>query len=731
MLPALIRPAPRSQEETSGFPILREDLNCWRLAKCSRAAFLVDGADYFRAFVAACETARRSIYIAGWDINSRVKLLRGLPRAEDEEKYRLGNFLNHLARNRPGLHIHILDWDFAMLYAMEREMLPVVKLGWATHHRVHLVMDDDHPLTASQHQKIVVVDDCLAFSGGLDLTHSRWDTPEHAPTDPLRMTPGGTHYPPFHDVQILVDGDAAACLGELFRQRWIWAKGKRLPKPEPRKDSPWPWGVPVHARDTRMGISLTLPAYKLRKPVRQVERLFRDSIAAAKRYIYIETQYFTSDAVCGFLCESLRRPLGPEIMLAVPFRSPGWLEQGVMDGLRVRVLDRLREADHHGRLRVYYPYVPDLDHGASMHLHSKVMIADDCFLRIGSANLSNRSMGLDSECDLALECIPGDPDGEALREAISGLLHRLLGEHLGVPPGLVAAGLEETGSLIATVEALRNEGRSLRPLESAAPEWVDPDILDHSLLDPEKPMAMDRLIDMFFFDTPEPTRRWRAAYVLPALLLLAFIGLALAWKFGPLAEWLDLDSLTALGRSLRGSPLEPLLVLGALTVGSVLMVPITLMLVAVALLYGPITSFAYAFSGSLLGAIAGYLLGGLLGKDPLRNLAGRRINRLSRAMARQGVLAMALVRNLPVAPFGLVNLIAGASHIHFRDYLLGTALGMLPGVLAITLLGDSLGRLIRQPSWTNVLLALAVIGCILLAAWWLRRRLAQREQEQA
>jgi uncharacterized membrane protein YdjX (TVP38/TMEM64 family) len=102
-----------------------------------------------------------------------------------------------------------------------------------------------------------------------------------------------------------------------------------------------------------------------------------------------------------------------------------------------------------------------------------------------------------------------------------------------------------------------------------------------------------------------------------------------------------------------------------------------------------------------------------------------------RAMARQGVLAMALVRNLPVAPFGLVNLIAGASHIHFRDYLLGTALGMLPGVLAITLLGDSLGRLIRQPSWTNVLLALAVIGCILLAAWWLRRRLAQREQEQA
>ncbi len=731
MLPALARPEPWSHDDAPAFPILQEGQNCWRVAGCPRAAFLVDGADYFRAFVAACEAARRSIFIAGWDVNSRVKLLRGLPRAEDEERYRLGNFLNHLARSRPGLHIYILDWDFAMLYAMEREMLPVVKLGWATHHRVHLVMDDAHPMTASQHQKIVVVDDSLAFSGGLDLTHHRWDTPEHDPVNPLRVTPGGTPYPPFHDVQVLVDGEAATGLGELFRQRWVWARGRRLPKPEPRADMPWPRGVPVDARNARVGISLTLPAYKTRKPLRQVERLFKDSIGAAGRYIYIETQYFTSDVVCGSLCESLRRPQGPEIVLAVPFRSPGWLEQGVMDGLRVRTLRRLFEADKHGRLRLYYPYVPNLNNGASMHLHSKVMIIDDCFLRIGSANLSNRSMGLDSECDLSLECAPGDPGGEALREAISRLLHRLLGEHLGVPPGLVAAGLEETGSLIATVEALRGEGRSLRPLESTAPDWVDPDLLDHSLLDPEKPMAMDRLIDMFFFDSPESGMRGRTAYILPILLLIAFIGLALAWKFGPLGEWLSLGKLTALGRSLRGSSLEPLLVLGGLTVGSVLMVPVTLMVVAVAVLFGPWISFAYAFGGCMLGAVAGYFLGGLLGKDMLRNLAGKRINRLSRAMARQGVLAMAIVRNLPVAPFGVVNLIAGASHIRFFDYLLGTAVGMFPGVLAITLLGDSLGRLIRQPSWTNVLLALAVFGVILLAVWWLRRRLARREHEHA
>lgn len=718
------------------FPVLREGVNCWRVAEFRRAAFLVDGADYFRAFVAACESARRTIHIAGWDVNSRVRLLRDLPGPSpaDEERYRLGPFLNNLARTRPELNIHILDWDFAMLYALERETLPVVKLGWSTHRRVRLVMDDAHPLTGSQHQKIVVVDDSLAFSGGLDLTHNRWDTPAHDPGDPRRVNPRGERYAPFHDVQILVDGEAAARLGELFRWRWEWATGKRLPAPALASPLPWPGGVPVDVRDSRIGISLTLPAFKGRKAVRQVERLFRDSIAAARKYIYIETQYFTSGAVCGFLCESLRRAEGPEIVLALPLKSPGWLEQGVMDGLRVSVLGRLGEADRHGRLRVYYPHVPGLNHGGSMHMHAKVMVIDDCFLRIGSANLSNRSMGLDSECDLSLECDPGDPDNGPLRASISGFLQRLLGEHLGKPPELVAQALAETGSLVASVEALRGEGRSLRPMERLAPEWLDPewldpDYLDPGLLDPEKPMALDRIIDMFFFDPPRKERRWRAFYIVPSLALALLAGLAVAWKFGPLGDWLTLERVVEFGGTLGRSPLEPLLVLGAMAVGCVLMVPVTLMIVAVAVIYDPPLGFAYAFGGSLLGAMAGYLAGMLLGKEMLRDLAGRRINRLSRAMARQGVLAMALVRNLPVAPFGLVNLIAGASHIRFRDYVLGTALGMFPGLLAITLLGESLGRLIRRPTWANVLVALAVGAAMLLAGWWLKRRLARRHDE--
>lgn len=710
------------------FPVLREGLNCWRLAPFRRAALLVDGADYFRAFVAACESARHSIHIAGWDVNSQVKLLRGVP---DEESYRLGAFLNRLASERPSLEVRILDWDFYMLYARERERLPVVKLGWATHRHVHLVMDDAHPLTASQHQKIVIIDDSLAFSGGLDLTHNRWDTPAHDPEDARRVNFRGERYRPFHDVQMLVDGEAATRLGELFRKRWEWATGRRPPTRAAKEPLPWPQGVPVDIRDAHVGISLTLPAYKSRKPLRQVERLYRDSIAAARRYIYIETQYFTSDAVCGFLCESLRRESGPEIVLVLPLKSPGWLEQGVMDGLRVSVLRRLRAADRQARLRVYYPHVPALNHGEAMHMHSKVMIADDCFLRVGSANLSNRSMGLDSECDLAVECAPEDPESEPLRQSISGFLHRLLGEHLGTDPGIVKAALAETGSLGATVELLRGAGRSLRPLEQMAPEWVDPDMLDPTLLDPEKPMAMDRLIDMFFFDPHPPERRWRAFYVLPILVLALLAGLALAWKFGPLGEWLTLDRLVGYGETLGDSPLEPLIVLGGITLGSVLMVPVTLMVVAVALLYNTLLGFAYAFGGCLLGAMAGYLAGMLLGKDMLRNLAGRRINRLSRALARQGVLAMAVVRNLPVAPFGLVNVIAGASHIRFRDYVLGTALGMFPGVLAITLLGDSLGRLVREPNWFNVLVALGVSLGILLAFWWLKRRLARREREDA
>jgi phospholipase D1/2 len=162
--------------------ILAEGRNCWRIARAQRAAFLIDGAAYFAAFAAAAEQAQESIFIVGWDVDSRAPLVHDHEGRTPPTE--LGSFLNALVSRRRRLHVYILDWDFAMLFALEREPLPRLKLGWRTHRRVHFRLDGQHPVGASHHQKIVVVDDAVAFVGGIDLAIRRWDTPEHHADDP-------------------------------------------------------------------------------------------------------------------------------------------------------------------------------------------------------------------------------------------------------------------------------------------------------------------------------------------------------------------------------------------------------------------------------------------------------------------------------------------------------------------------------------------------------------------
>jgi len=139
-----------------------------------------------------------------------------------------------------------------------------------------------------------------------------------------------------------------------------------------------------------------------------------------------------------------------------------------MGVLRARMLRKIRAADVHHRFHIYSPTVPDIGE-ARLNVHAKLMLADGRFLRIGSANLNNRSMGLDTECDLAIE---GRGDGR-IERCVAKLLARLLGEHLGVPLERVHAEMVRTGSPHATIEALRGGERTLLPLDGAVPPWLD------------------------------------------------------------------------------------------------------------------------------------------------------------------------------------------------------------------------------------------------------------------
>ena len=128
----------------------------------------MDGENYYRAVAEAFARAQRSIYIVGWDVNSRTRMIE--PDNPFDLPVELGPMLDALVSRRRRLHAHVLEWDFPMLYALDRELLPLVRFGLRTHRRVHFRLDSSHPLGGSQHQKIVVVDDYLAgVSGSLEL----------------------------------------------------------------------------------------------------------------------------------------------------------------------------------------------------------------------------------------------------------------------------------------------------------------------------------------------------------------------------------------------------------------------------------------------------------------------------------------------------------------------------------------------------------------------------------
>jgi len=702
-----------SNSSRSERAILRAGRNCWRTARARRVAFLVDGAAYFAAFRAAALRAERSIFIIGWDIDSRTPLVPedpgdGLPRL-------LGDFLDALVRRRRSLSIYVLDWDFAMLYALEREPLPIYTLGWRTHRRLHFRLDDRHPVGASHHQKIVVIDDAVAFVGGIDLTIRRWDTPAHRPDEAHRVDPSGDPYPPFHDVQILVDGDAAAALGELARRRW---HADAVGASRPVTHDPWPELVRPDLVDVDVALARTEPRYDGREAVQEVRQLYLDAIAAARRAIYFENQYFTAAAVGDALAARLGEPDAPEIVVVSRLRGGGWLEQNTMEVLRARLLRRLRQADRHGRLHVYHPAQAGLD-GACIDLHSKLMIVDDRLVRVGSANLANRSMGLDTECDLAIEAT--EP---RVARAIAALRNRLLAEHLGTDPEALAGRFADTGSLVAAIESLRGNPRSLAPLEATVSPEADALVPDAAIIDPERPVDPEELVDELVPPDEQPHAGKRIFSL--AVVLAAILALAAAWRWGPLAGYLDRDSLAQAAVWIRSAAAAPLWVIGAYVVASLTAVPITLLIVATAVVFGPLPAFAYALSGSLAGAALGFGIGHTLGRDAVRRLAGARLNALSRRLAERGILAVMAVRIVPVAPFTVVNLVAGASHIRLRDFVAGTVLGMAPGTAAVSLFSDRLLAAFREPSPATVTTLVVVVAVIVAGALgvrlWLRRR---------
>jgi phosphatidylserine/phosphatidylglycerophosphate/cardiolipin synthase-like enzyme len=459
--------------------ILAERATCWRVTRAARVAVLVDGEEYFAALRAALQRAERRIMIVGWDLDPGILL------APDDPASELRQVLRALVESRPELEIRLLIWDVAVLFGPSRVSEQLLATGWQQHPRIHFRFDGQHAPGGSHHEKIVTIDDALAFAGGIDLTVERWDTARHEFDLALRRDPGGEPYDPVHDLQMAVDGEAARALALLTRERWQHATGEALAPVAPASD-PWPAGLVPWLTEVPVGIARTRPASGGRPAIGEVAALNDAALAAARHSVYIEAQYLAATPVADRLAELLERADGPEIVLVVWRRAIGWIERFAMGSNRDRLLRRLAAADRHGRLLACWLGEPEAPH-REINLHAKLIIVDDRFVRIGSSNLNHRSLGLDGECDLAIEAAD-----ERTRRAIAGLRDRLLAEHLARPLDEVAAAVARHG-LIGAIERLNPGAGRFRRHEIDVPAGPSEPIAATALLDPAEPLDLGYL----------------------------------------------------------------------------------------------------------------------------------------------------------------------------------------------------------------------------------------------
>lgn len=448
--------------------------NCWRVETAAKLSVVIDAENYFRAARQAMLKAKKQILLIGWDFDARILLTHEDPPDHPEAPREVGAFISWLIERNPDLNVHILRWDLGALKTIFRGKTFRTLLKWRFEDQVHVKLDGTHPTGASHHQKIVVIDDCVAFCGGIDMTLGRWDTREHADTCD-RTDPDGCDYMPWHDATTAIQGPAARALGELCRERWLRAGGDPIEPPQVGDDC-WPESLTPDFTDHPLAIARTQPELPDNEPIHEIEALYLDLIATARRHIYAESQYFASRRIAEAMAKRLAEPDGPEIVVVHPAHADGWLEQQAMDTARARLFQALKQRDPHNRLRLYHPVTSG---GQPIYVHAKILVIDDRVLRIGSSNFNNRSLGLDTECDVALTA-----NDEFTSARIAAIRNSLIAEHLGLDTITIADTIARTGSLIQAIETLRTTGRRLVDYQVpdlvAVEEWL----ADNQILDP-------------------------------------------------------------------------------------------------------------------------------------------------------------------------------------------------------------------------------------------------------
>lgn len=220
-------------------------------------------------------------------------------------------------------------------------------------------------------------------------------------------------------------------------------------------------------------------------------------------------------------------------------------------------------------------------------------------------------------------------------------------------------------------------------------------------------------------------------FIVPASGLALVVGLALAWRFTPLADLLQPEEIARRLAAIQRRDGAPFIFIAGFVLGGLVMFPVTVMSASTAIIFPPLIAASVSFTGIILSAALVHWLGARFLSEWARTAMGTTVKRVDEALADRGIITIAAIRMVPLAPFTLVNLAAGAVGVGFRDYMLGTILGIAPGTILVCLFGRQVRQFWLHPSGQGIALVAGVVIVWIAVSLSLQRWAAHRRAAAA
>lgn len=697
--------------------VFKPGQNCWVKSTARFSTPLIDCANYYKALHSAIVKASHSIFIVGWDIDSRIRLLHGDDEKKSDVPSVISDLLKWKAIQSPDVNIYLLRWDSSVAFFAQREMWAKEVWEEKTPENVKTELDDTIPMGGSQHQKIVVIDDELVFSGGMDVSTNRWDTRAHPVISKERNGPDG-EYGPLHDVQMVSSGPVVADFSKLVR--WRWQRVAENTPIEIRKDAQvgfdaplpqaWPDDFPPLFEDVECALARTIPLMDEVAPTQEVRHMLLDLTAEAESVIYIENQFTARQEIAQALNNQLKSKPTLSVIIVSSYEPSGKFECEAFWASRIEFKAILEKDIDPKRVKLTYSSIEDMKgRKAYKRIHSKVMTIDDKYLVVGSSNISNRSMTLDTEIDTVF--FGNTPEN---KQSIVQVRNDLLAEHTGRKLSDMPAIFECNFPVNALMHGQLAHGYVLTEVRDEVFTEHSVKNVFRTLSDPEEPLISIPTISGVARPARNPRRR--TIMILIGLTVVSVLGGLMFWASQSI-EWLSSQNISAFLEKSRGTYFALPTVLLVYVVGGVLFFPVTVLSLAVAAIFGPIWGPIYGIMGALLSSAMMFIIGKLSGNAGLRKIGGPKVAAVDEKLKRSGIIGVAAIRMLPVAPFSLVNLVAGISSIGIAQFLIGTFLGMFPPMIAKGLVGDSIAQIWQNPSVETISYLAAGIVLWALMIW--------------